>query len=133
MVESPAITLVKRAYAALEAEDIPGFLELCAPDIVWDYPAVKELAFGGIWRGHEGVARFFEAHDEAEEIRELTTHELIAEGERVVVFGFYRGRARSSGREWETRFVHTQIVRNGKIQRFEGYFDTAAAVKARQG
>jgi len=86
-----------------------------------------------LWVGPEEVARFLEAHDGAEEILEFRPGAAVADGDRVVVFGFFRGRAKPSGHSWQTDFVHAMTVDGGQLRRFEAYFDTAAAVTAHRG
>lgn len=125
--------IVERGYAALDRDDVAAFVALCAPDIEWVYPAVDGLLYGGTWRGHEGVVAFLEAHDAAEEILDFRIEELVAQGDRVVALGFFRGRALATGREWQTRFVHSITLRDGLWARVEDYFDTAAAMAARTG
>lgn len=55
---------------------------------------------------------------------------LVAEGNRIVILGFAHMRTVATGREWKTRFVHAMRIQDGKIQRFEAHFDTAACVEA---
>lgn len=133
MSEAENLELVAQGYAALERDDIPGFLELCGTDAEWVYPAPAELLYGGEWRGHDGIAAFFNAHDAAEDILEVRVVDSVARGDRVFVLGVFRGRAKPSGQAWETRFVHVITLRDGFWQRFEAFFDTASAVEAHQG
>jgi ketosteroid isomerase-like protein len=125
------IALVKRAYEALEADEVDRFLEFCSRDIDWVYPSSAALSYGGHWHGHEGVRRFLEAHDSAEEILEFVTADVVAGRDKVVVQGHYKGRVKPAGGEWETDFMHVLTVREGKITRFTAAFDTAAAAAAR--
>src|SRR5688500_2640746 len=127
------LAIVERGYAALQRDDVAAFLPLCATDIEWVYPAVEGLLYGGTWRGHDGVLAFLAAHDAAEEMLDFRIEELVAQGDRVVALGFFRGRALATGRVWETRFVHAITLRDGRWARLEDYFDTAAAMAARTG
>lgn len=131
MNESQNLGVVKQAYAALDRDDVQAFLEACSPDIEWLYPPTKWIPYGGRWSGPEGVERFLDEHDAAEEILEWTPSDFIAQGDRVVVLGHYRGLPKPDGREWQTDFVDVLTVRDSKIVRFEAFFDTAAAVEAR--
>lgn len=125
---SASTGLVERFYAALD--DLPALVELIAPDIVIRYPAAGLLAYGGEWHGAEQVVRFLEAHDDAEEIVDFELRELVASGEQVVALGLFRGRAKPAGRPWTTEFVHAFTVVGGRVQRFQAFFDTAAALAA---
>jgi ketosteroid isomerase-like protein len=124
------VDVLQRLYAALDADDIPAFLELCAADAVIDYPAKGLLPYGGTWRGHEGIVEFLDRHEAAEEILDFDVGDMVADDRNMLVLGFFRGRAKRTGRTWETRFVHVMTVADGQLQRWEGYFDSAAALEA---
>jgi ketosteroid isomerase-like protein len=121
----------ERLYAALDADDIPAVLGLCADDVTIEYPVNGSLPYGGVWQGREGVARFLDIHDEAEEILRFDVMRMIGEGDTVVVLGEFAGRAKPDGREWFTRFVHQLTFADARLLRWEAFFDTAAAVAAR--
>lgn len=123
--------VVERFYAAMEADDVEGMRALCADDIEVRYPAADRLAYGGEWRGLDAFTAFLDAHEEAEEILEFAPSSMLSDEDVVVITGDFRGRARATGREWSTRFVHVLTVRKSKIRRWESFFDTAAALEAR--
>ena len=120
----------EQLYAALEADDVTGFLALCAEDVSFRYPAEGRLPYGGSWEGRGGVARFLEAHDEAEEIVSFQVHRMLAEGETVIVLGNFAGRAKPNGGPWSTQFVHHLKITGGLLRRWEAFYDSAAAVEA---
>ncbi|MGH3040484.1 MAG: nuclear transport factor 2 family protein [Gaiellaceae bacterium] len=120
---------MQQLYRAAGDVDL-GFLELAAPDAVWTYPAVEGIGWSGRWRGREEIACWATLHDEEEPILDLRPHEYVAQGDRVVVLGFARMRATPTRREWETAFAHAVRIRDGRIDRFEAYFDTAACMEA---
>jgi ketosteroid isomerase-like protein len=119
-----------RFYQALEDEETPAILELCAADVTIQYPAAGSLPYGGTWHGHDGVATFLDVHDQAEEILAFDVNQLIAEGDAVVAIGTFRGRAKPDGGEWATSFVHYLTITDGHLDRWEAFFDTAAALRA---
>ena len=51
--------------------------------------------------------------------------EFIAENERVIVIGRYRGTHRKSGAELDCQAVHSWWVDGDRIVRFQQYADTA--------
>ena len=120
-------------YAALEADDVAGVLALCRDEVEVVYPAAGALEYGGSWRGREGVARFLDAHDAAEEILDFDPRAMVADGDTVIARGHFIGRTRATGREWSTEFVHVLTVTGGRLARWQAFFDTAAAVAARHG
>ena len=130
MGDEQTLRLVRRLYAAALEDDLDRFLELCAPDAEWVYPAIEGIPWSGGRRGREEIAHFLELHDQEDELLELRPEEYVVQDGRGVVLGFARMRAASTGREWQTRFVHVVTAPYGKIERFEAYFDTAACVEA---
>ncbi|HET6380451.1 MAG TPA: nuclear transport factor 2 family protein [candidate division Zixibacteria bacterium] len=126
-----ALATAERFYALLDADEIEEFLGLCAEDVEVRYPAAGMLPYGGTWLGRDGVARFLDAHEEAEEILEFDHGPMFAGGDTVLVLGRFTGRARKSGRTWSTRFVHALTIADGHVRRWEAFFDTASAVAAR--
>lgn len=122
--------VVERLYAALEADDVAAFVELCAEDAVFQYPAEGLLPYGGTWHGHDGISQFLELHDQAEEILRFEPGEMISQGATTLVLGFFEGRSKPGGRVWSTSFVHALTIMGGQLQRWEAFFDSAAAVEA---
>ena len=100
------------------------------------YEAVVQddpLPYGGTWRGADRIRAFLEAHDAAEEIVTFEPTEMIPSGDDVVVLGVFEGRAKAAMTPWSTNFVHVLRFRAGLLARWESYFDTSAAIEARQG
>lgn len=127
---SNALELVERLYHALEQDDTDPFLELCSESAVFEYPAQGLLSYGGRWERREGIGRFLDAHDEAEEIIRFEPGDMVAKDDTVLVIGFFEGRAKPSGRTWSTRFVHVLTLEGGRLGRWQAFFDSAAAVEA---
>lgn len=117
-------------YRALDADDVPGFLDLCADDVTIRYPADGRLAYGGEWNGPDRAAAFLDTHDDAEEILVFDVHEMLERDGTVCALGTFTGRVKPTGREWSTRFVHLLTVEEGRLKAWEAFFDTAAAIEA---
>jgi ketosteroid isomerase-like protein len=56
--------------------------------------------------------------------------EFVAQGDRVLVVGFAKGRVKSSKRTFEDRWVFAITVRNGKLTNIREYVDTQALARA---
>jgi ketosteroid isomerase-like protein len=56
--------------------------------------------------------------------------EFVAQGDRVLVVGFARGKVKATNRTFEDHFVFAITVRNGKLANIREYVDTQALARA---
>ena len=126
------IQIVQEAYGRFTSGDIPGLLNLCADDILWETPEIENAPFGGARRGLEEVGEFFALLNESEDTTLFEATEFIAQGDRVVALGKYGATVRETGRSYETDWVHVFTVEEGKIQSFTEFFDNVLATRAFQ-
>jgi uncharacterized protein len=77
----------------------------------------------------ESFSRIFDT----EEVLHFEPRELVAQGDKVVALGNHAWRVKSTGREYETDFVHVFSVRDGKVTRFQEFMDTAVVSAAYRG
>lgn len=122
--------IVQALYACFAARDIPGIIARLSPDIVWSEPANPFNPAAGERHGHAGFLEWATIGQEAEEILALEPKRFVADGDLVAVVGFTRCRVRTTGRTYETDFVHLVTVRDGSVSAFQEFFDTYAAAEA---
>ncbi|MFE3587991.1 nuclear transport factor 2 family protein [Streptomyces niveus] len=134
---SDPLTVLTGMYAA-EAEYLaaggPGsasFAPLApffSPDVVLHQ--ADALPYGGTWRGHEGMERFFAAMSGVWESFDMVEQEFLATGETggpAVVLTRIRARARATGRELAFPILQTITVTDGRIAEVRPfYWDTGA-------
>ncbi|RSS50913.1 nuclear transport factor 2 family protein [Streptomyces sp. WAC01280] len=131
-VDSTAVlTGMYAAEAAYLAAGGPGQASFAllapyfAPDVVLHQAAA--LPYGGTWRGHAGLERFFLAMSRVWESFDMTEQEFLATGATAVVLTRVRARARATGRELTFPILQTITVRDGRIAEVRPfYWDTAA-------
>jgi uncharacterized protein len=126
MSAQSSIELVRNAYAAFGASDLPKMLGLMTADIVWEFPASSVIPWAGTFKGPGEVARFFAALMEHSEPEAFEPLHFVASEDRVVVLGRERFRVKSTGLSWACEWAHAFTVRDGKISGFREYTDTAA-------
>ena len=126
MSEQENTGLVQQAYSHFQSGDIPALLDSLSEDVEWVTTELEGVPSGGTWRGPEQVGQFFQTLSDAQEVRQLELREFVAQGDKVVTLGHYAWHVKSTGREWESDFVHVLTVRDGKVTRFQEYTDTAA-------
>jgi ketosteroid isomerase-like protein len=79
------------------------------------------------------VTTYFELLDEHVENGWGDPDEYIDAGERVVVLGRLRGRARATGVEFEARFAHVWVFGDGVVVTFDSIVDSATVLAALGG
>jgi uncharacterized protein len=130
-VATEDLLAVRDAYDAFDRRDLQTALGLLSHDVAWHAPEV--LPWGGTRHGHDGVATYFELLDEHVENGWGEPDEYLDAGERVVVLGRLRGRARATGDEFEARFVHVWDIQDGVAVTFDSLVDSAPVVAALGG
>src|SRR2546430_14544252 len=116
------VQIVKDAFAAIGRGEMQGLLALSAEGIEWIIPGEWPLA--GTHRGHAGLADLLQKASEMVETSFPEPREFVAQGDRVLVVGFSRGRVKATNRTFGAHFVFAITVRNGKVTNIRGYIET---------
>src|SRR5450432_4528043 len=121
------VQVVKEFFAAMGRGDKPGLLALSAKNIEWIIPG-KDWPLAGTYRGHAGLADLLQKS----EMLETSTKplEFIAQGDRVLVIGFAKGKIIATNKTFEDHWVFAITVRNGKLMNIREYIDTQALARA---
>jgi len=125
---SPAVELVQRALAALNAGAIDALVALCDRDFELD---MSDRVFNpATYRGHDGIRQF---HNEVLDVWERYVwepEEVIEHGNRVVALVRTRGRGRGSGLEIDRQTAMIWTVRGDKALSLRFYRDRERALEA---
>jgi ketosteroid isomerase-like protein len=106
----------------------PAFLDLMDPDIEWHVP--DTLPGGGDLHGHLEVLGFLDGMSTLWSEAYPEPEEFLPSGDKLVVLGTWRGRARSTGIRVEIPFAHVSQYRDGKLVYFRNYLDAAKALQS---
>jgi ketosteroid isomerase-like protein len=100
-----------------------------APDVVLHQ--AEALPYGGTWRGHEGMERFFVAMSRAWESFDMVEQRFLATEGTIVVLTHVHARARATGQELDFPILQTITVEDGHITEVHPfYWDTARIASA---
>jgi uncharacterized protein len=110
---------------------MPAIPSLIAADVEWKFCGAKGLPYTGTFRTKDEIDSWFASIPEVEDILVFEPGEFISPGDNVTLLGWERTRARPSGKVFETEWVHIFTVRDGRIVRFWGIYDTEASASAR--
>jgi ketosteroid isomerase-like protein len=123
------VQVVKEGYAAFSRGDIPGLLKLFAEDVEWQIPGAG-LPLAGTYRGHDGVANFFQKLAAEVDFLDFQAREFLADGDRVLVVGWERVKIKATNRTVDLDWIMSFSVRNGKVATFREFMDTKAIADA---
>ena len=121
--------IVKDFFAAMGRRDKQGLLALSAEDIEWTIPG-EDWPLAGTHRGHAGLENLLQKANETVETSYPEPPEFIAQGDRVLVVGFARGRIKATNRTFQDDWVFAITVRNGALTNIREYIDTQALARA---
>ena len=120
---------VQRMAETFNRRDLEALLDVIDPDVEW-IPIMATLE-GRVYRGHEGMRQWLDDLSTDWEVFETHQEEFREIGDRVLVFGRWRARARSSGVELENEPASWVIdLKDGKVVRLQTYTDRREAVEA---
>lgn len=124
------VQTVKDFFAAIGRGDRQALLALVAEGIEWIIPG-EDWPLAGTHRGHAGLAALLEtASKSIETSTEL--QEFVAQGDRVLVVGFARGKIKATNKTFEDDWVFAITVRDGRLTSIREYVDTQALARASQ-
>lgn len=122
--------LVIEGYQLFQSGQIGELLNRYHDDAEWIGPEIEFVPFSGAFHGKAGIAQFFTNLDASVHATHFQPTRFIAEGDCVMVTGRATWHAKPSGRSYDSPWVHVFTLRDGKVARFESYYDTAATANA---
>jgi ketosteroid isomerase-like protein len=122
------VQTVKDFFAAIGRGDKEGLLALIAEDIEWIIPG-EDWPLAGTHRGHAGLADLLQTASKSIETS-TEPRDFVAQGDRVLVVGFAKGKIKATNKTFEDHFVFAITVRGGKLTNIREYIDTQALARA---
>ena len=124
------ITIVQQLYAAFAKRDIETIVGMLSPDVEWGEPDNPFNPAGGTRHGHQGFLEWLDIGRQAEEILELMPRKMLTDSNSVAVVGHMKCLAIPTGKTYESDFVHLITLKDGKVTKFQEFFDTYIAGEA---
>ena len=123
------VQIVQDFFAAMGRGDARGLQALAAEEIEWIIPG-KDWPLAGTHRGHAALADLLQKASDTIETSFPEPPEFVAQGDRVMVIGFAKGKIKATNRTFEDHWVFVITVRNGKLTNIREYIDTQALARA---
>jgi ketosteroid isomerase-like protein len=122
------VQAVKEFFAAIGRGDRERLLTLVAEDIEWIIPG-QDWPLAGTRHGHAGLADLLETASRSMETS-TEPREFVAQGDRVLVVGFARGKIKATNKTFEDDWIFAITVRDGRLTSIREYVDTQALARA---
>ena len=122
------IHTVKDFFATISRGDWDALLALVAEDIEWIVPG-ENWPLAGTHRGHAGLASLLETASKSIETS-TEPREFVAQGDRVLVVGFARGKIKATNKTFEDDWIFAITIRDGRLASIREYVDTQALARA---
>ena len=123
------VQIAKNFLAAIGRRDKQGLLALSAEDIEWIIPG-EDWPLAGTHRGHAGLTDLLQKASEEVETSFPEPPEFIAQGDRVLVIGFAKGKIIATNKTFKDNWVFAITVQKGKLTNIREYIDTQALARA---
>ena len=125
--QSDDVALVRRGLELWNGGDWDAAIAELDPEVEWvTDEVVAGLGFERTYSGREGVRRFWHAWVEMWESMKVDVEDLIDRGDDVIALVHFRARARA-GLEVDQPVAFRFILREGKVYRFQAWWDRAEA------
>jgi uncharacterized protein len=123
------VEVVREMQKRFAAGDRSSWRDVFAADVVWDTSATT-IPQAGVYRGHQGVERFFIDWLGTWRDLEIEYPELIDAGDSVISVFRWRGRGKASGVEVETTMFGVYDLSEGRVVRYRQYETREQALEA---
>lgn len=127
--ESPAQT-VQRLFPLLAEGRSAEAAALFADSVSFSIPHPPGIPWVPVVDSADGMRTFFELLQTHIQPKEFDLHQVIAEGDDVILVGRMVSEVRKTGRDIDTAFALHTTVRDGRITRYHLYEDTYAVARA---
>src|ERR1700729_9980 len=122
------VQTVKDFFAAIGRGDREALLALVAEGIEWIIPG-EDWPLAGTRHAHAGLADLLETASKSMETS-TQPREFVAQGDRVLVVGFARGKIKATNKTFEDDWIFAITVRDGRLTNIREYVDTQALARA---
>jgi ketosteroid isomerase-like protein len=123
------VGIVQEFSRLFEKGDRDAWRDYFDPDVVWDTSA-DTMPSAGIYRGHEGVERFFREWLGTWSDYAFEPREYIDAGDSVLIVFRQSGIGRGSGVRTEREFFAVYDLRDSKVVRYRQYESREEALEA---
>jgi ketosteroid isomerase-like protein len=128
-----AMQTVQQLYAAFGRGDIAAIAAAMADKFEWKFTGARAAPYTATVRTPQELMQWFGHVAATDDIRAFEPREFFDGGDHVTVLGWEDCFARATGKPYQCEWVHVFTLRDGKVTRFWGMYDTEAVARAMAG
>ncbi len=121
---------VKQFYTYCLEGNMESAMALLDEYIIWIEPGAPDVPFGGVYNGHNGVAKMFQSEYKTVQLKNFIPRNYFSSQNLVVVLGSDSATVLSTGKTYSTDWTMFFTFSDGKISMIQTYMDTNAIAKA---
>ena len=133
MNEQENVNLIRNIYSAFAAGDAQTILDSVTDNAQWINHGPASIPYAGSRAGKAQITEFFQAIANSTTGGKVIAENYVAQGDTVVATGRYQATVRNTGAEIDTPIAHFFTVRNGKVEKWVGFSDSAQVADAHAG
>lgn len=118
------IKTVQQLYANVGAKNLEAVLNALTDDIKWEPPFVPEIPHTKLRTGKSEVKDWVIEMASEVTYSQVTPHAIYSDNDAVIVKGFFEGTANTTGKHFESDWVHLWKFRDDKICSYQAFWNT---------
>lgn len=122
--------IVQGIYANFGRGDIAAIVDTFADDIHFRHAGAPDIPYAKDRHGKQQAAAFFGDLSASVEVRQFQPQRFVAQGDSVVAYGHWAGRAKNTGKPYEADWVMLWTLHDGKVSEYQGFDDTLRMARA---
>jgi len=134
MSNTTAVDLLRRSLDTFLAKDMKGWTDLCAEDVVAEFPFAPEGSPARI-EGRAALYEYLRCYPDAIDVRALPTLKTYATDDPAVAIAEWSasGKVLANGNPYEMRYATFVTFRDGLIVNYREYWNPLAFLNAMSG
>ncbi len=134
MSNTTAVELLRRSLNTFLAKDMKGWTDLCAEDVVAEFPFAPEGSPARI-EGRAALYEYLRGYPDAIDVRALPTLKTYATDDPSVAIAEWSasGKVLANGNPYEMRYATFVTFRDGLIVNYREYWNPLAFLNAMSG
>src|SRR5438046_8136 len=118
------VQIIQQAFADFGSGNIQGIVDVCTDNVVWQSPENPNVPHAGIFKGKEGVMKFFGAIAENIDYSAFEPREFFNDKDVVIVLGHHAGTVKKTGKSFDHDWCMVFRLRDGEMYNYSLFLDT---------